>query len=345
MGINSKKPIRIKDIAAHLGLSSATISIVLNKSKGYERISDETKKRVLEYCEEANFQPNYFAKGLKERVSRQIAVVVSSVNNQFSPQLISGVRTILSDVGYVTVIIEAGYSSDAADIEKIKASIGRIVSGGVDGIIAHIPSIWSDIEPVIKNKVPVVRVDEDKNKVPCVGFDQEYAGYCLTKHFLEQGCKSIAFVNSNIDSYTYISRYNGYKKALLEEGIEVDESLVKNVDALLEGGVAACNWLMNQKKLPRAVIAATDVIAHPLLFGLLAAGIKIPEQIAIASIDDTAYSKLFTPSLTSVYVPAIEMGERAAKLILDLIGGRDHTEQYIEVPIKLNIRKSSIISN
>lgn len=332
------KEVTLKFIADHVGTSVATASLVINRGKGYERISAATAQRVMDACKQFGYKPHFFAQGLKRNTTMQIVLAVPDIYNPFSHPLIQGVKSVLSAEGYNTIVLDfTGIPKDSEPEQSLRNALSPLIHGGIDGIISHVT--WGSLKDLVPQTMPVIHIDDDIR--PGVGFNAEKAGYLLTDLFLRQGCEGIAFVDSVIDSHTYRCRLEGYRRAFAEHGAAVDESLIFRAPSSPQGGLDAFQWLINLPRLPRAVVVCTDIITHVLQLKLLGAGIRIPRDMGIASVDDTYLSRLMLPPLTCVHVPAFEMGERAATMMLRLLADQPLEQDFETVDIRLNVRESS----
>lgn len=329
------KATTLKDIAKEVNLSVATVSMVLNQSSGYERISEKTSEIIKAAAEKMNYRPSAIAQSAKGQRSNLIAFAVPNINHPFTPQLISSVGEALRDAGYQMILLDFTNNT----VEESMAQIRELKNRGIDGIIVH--SMGREYAGDIKKIMPCVYLDE-KTLLPCVWFDAQGATSQLVDHFLKQGIQDITYIGSPDDIDTYVEREKGWMLRMLQEGIQLDPQKICRVPASREGGVAAAEWLKKQEKLPRALIVYTDVVTHVLLMELHRSGIRIPEDIAIASVDDVPFSSLIYPRLTCAEVPTEEMGCRAVSMMVRLLKGE--SIGYCEtLPVTIHIRESSVI--
>ena len=223
-----EKKSTLKDVAQKVGMSVATVSMALNQSAGYERISAETRKMILAAAEELNYQPHYMAQALKKRNTKLVALAVPNIYHPFTPQLIGGVQDALRENGYHLLLLDLTNSPDTESVRTVL----QLESGGIDGLIVH--SMSGELGPVAEGKLPIVYLDE-KSVSPAVWFDADGATRTLTRHFLEQGIRRIGYVGSTMTPETYTQRERGYRSALEEAGAPVDESLICHVSPQLKG--------------------------------------------------------------------------------------------------------------
>ncbi len=336
-GQNEKKS-TLKDVARKVGRSVATVSMVLNQSAGCERISEETRQLILAAAEELNYQPHYMAQALKKRNTMLVALAVPNIYHPFTPQLIGGVQDALRERGYHLLLLDLTNSPDAESVRTVL----QLESGGIDGLIIH--SMSKELGPVVDGKLPVVYLDE-KSVSPAVWFDAGGATRTLTQHFLQQGIQKIGYIGTFMEPETYTEREKGYRDAMAQAGIPVNEEMICHVSPQLGGGGKAFAWFQGLKEKPEALVVFTDNVAHALMLQLIRAGVRIPEDVALASVDDVEISALMNPPLTCAWVPAYEMGKRAAYMMMEQIAGKDLTGVVETLTVELHIRASSIRSS
>ncbi|WP_190284752.1 LacI family DNA-binding transcriptional regulator [Bacillus sp. S3] len=330
---SSKKP-TLKDVAKKAGTSVTTASIVLSKANDYERISLKLREKIEKTALSLGYQANYVAKALRQQQTMQIGLVIPNMSHPYMPLLIRGTGEVAKEEGYNLILMNL----TDLNTEEAKESIKKLKnSSAVDGLI--IQSMANELSSATHN-MKTVYID-DHHATPSVSFGPDDAAYKLTEMFAFRGIKDIALINANSKRDTFILREEGYKKALKDFGLPFNSELVCRVSPNLEGGIKACEWLLSLPIRPSAIVVATDVIAHSLLLKMISAGIKVPDEIAIASIDDVELSSVLVPSLTCMHVDAHEIGKRAAKILINMING-ENMEGHIEtIPARLIIRESS----
>jgi LacI family transcriptional regulator len=335
--------ITIKDIAKALGLSTSTVSRAL---RGSHEISSDTKKMVLEYAEEFNYRPNPIALSLKERRSRSIGVVVCEIANNFFSQAINGIESIAYNRGY-HVIISQSHESYEREIVNVE----HLASRSVDGLLVSLSAETDKIEH-FKNLhdkgFPIVFFDRitDEIETHKVVADNYKGAYAVTQHLIDAGYKKIAHVTSAAHLSISRERLEGYKAALMDNDIPVNEAYIKNCN---HGGMIyqeledAVKSLVNLKDKPDAIVSAGDRLTVSCLQALNAIGIKVPEGIALAGFANSPLIGLLNPGLTSVKQPAFEMGQVATELLIKLIESKTAVTEFetIVLQTEVEIRDSS----
>ncbi|RZK75473.1 MAG: LacI family transcriptional regulator [Pedobacter sp.] len=337
--------ITLKDIAKALNLSISTISKALNDS--YE-ISVETKKNVLEYAKAKHYTPNRLAKGLKEGKSRSIGVVVCSLENNFVAQMLDGIDQLSSDKQYQIIIMQSKESHD----QEI-ACLSLLYGGGVDGILISPACEKVDLGYLIslqEKGLPIVLFDRlsDEIQTHKVGADNFKGAYDATQHLIDQGYKTIAHLNTNTKLSIASERLNGYKQALLDNGLQYRSELLRSCDytdsqKMKEDLEEAIDYYMGLEHRPDAIFTATDQITTRCLSILFKKEYRVPEDIALIGFTNSDLADALNPSLSTVYQPAYEIGKLAAAKLIELIE-RKHDDiifETIVLPTEIQIRNST----
>ncbi len=335
--------ITIKDIAKALGLSTSTVSRAL---RGSYEISSETKKLVLEYAEKINYRPNPIALSLKERRSSSIGVVVCEIANTFFSQAINGIESIAYNKGYHVIISQSHES-----YEREMVNVQHLASRSVDGLLVSLSSETKDIAHFMKlheKGLPIVFFDRVTNEIVThkVIVDNYKGSYDATVHLINKGFKRIA----HITSAPYLSitkeRLDGYKNALIENGIPFNEKYVQfsnHAGMIAEEIEETINNLLKQKLKPDAIVTAGDRVTTCTLSILKKMNIKIPEDIAVVGFTNSSIPDIFDPPLTTIRQPAFEMGQVATELLIQLIESKRPVTEFETrvLHTELMIRKSS----
>ncbi len=309
----------IKDIAKALGLSTSTVSRALRDS--YE-ISEVTKKKVKDYATEINYRPNPVALSLKERRTLSIGVIVAEIANTFFSQVINGIESIAYTNGYNVIITQ---SKESADREQM--ILDYLTSRSVDGLIISVAAETTNFEPLkqlYKKGLPIVffdRIVEDI-KTHKVVTDNYSGAYDATQHLINNKYKRIAAIANNTNLSIAKERLSGYRKALLDNGITIDELLIQHCEhggLIVEEVETAVDQLLKLKKRPDAFLLLTDKITTETFKILKEKNISIPKSMGVIGFNNSKYTSLFSPALSVISQPAFEMGEKAASLLLNLI--------------------------
>jgi LacI family transcriptional regulator len=335
--------ITIKDIATALNLSVSTVSKALRDS--YE-ISEATKKLVNAYAQEHNYRPNPIAQSLKQGHSKSIGIVVSTIDNQFFSQVINGIESVAYDAGFNVIMTQTHESYDL----EVK-NVGHLTHRSIDGLLISLSTETHDIEHLQRlhrQGLPIVFFDRitDEIETHKVISDNFKGGYDATRHLLDAGYTRIAHITSPPNISITRERLAGYSKALEEAGIAIPDEYIKHCP---HGGrdigeiENALNELLSLESKPDAILTTSDRITTTTLYLLNKLGIKIPEEIALIGFTNTQLADVLNPSLSSVYQPGFEMGQKATEMLLNLILSKRpvHEFETIVLPTQLITRRST----
>jgi len=318
----------IKDIAKALGLSTSTVSRALRDS--YE-ISPETKKLVIEYAEKNNYHPNPIALSLKERRSRSIGVIVCEIANSYFSQAINGIESIAYNNGYNVIIAQ---SRESFDREML--NLQYLTSRSIDGLIISVSTETTDfsyLKELHQKGMPIVFFDRIVSEIDThkVIADNYKGAYDATTHLIRNGYRRIATVsNPEVLSITR-ERLAGYKAALADNGIGVEEELIKycrHGGMILSEVEDAVNELLQLKNRPDAIFASADKLTTNCFRLLRTNGIAVPADMGLIGFSNSDLTELLDPPLSIIKQPAFEMGEISMELLLQLIESKRPVTEF-----------------
>jgi LacI family transcriptional regulator len=336
-----KKDITIYDIAQKLELSSATVSRALQDNPS---INKNTRKKIQQTAKELGYRHNTFASSLRKQKTNTIGVIVHELNSNFITSVLAGIEKVTTEAGYDLII---AHSSES--YEKEAANALNLFHKRVDGLIASLAFNTKGLDhyKTFEEKgIPVIFFDrvEEKSDSTKVIIDNYKCGYQATQHLIGQGCKKIVLVTASLKRNVYAQRHKGYMDALYDNNIPFDKSLVLIKDLSEQCGVEAAMQILTMKPLPDGAFITNDFSAAVCMQTLKEHGIKIPEDIAIVGFNNDAISKIVEPQLTTIHYPGIDMGEIAARNLINHLRGLSNIRrtQTIVVRSELIIRKSSL---
>ena len=336
-----KKDVTIYDIAQKLDLSSATVSRAL---QDHPAINKNTRKKIQEVAKELGYRHNTFASSLRKQKTNTIGVIVHELNSNFITSVLAGIEKITTQAGYDIII---AHSSES--FEKEAANALNLFHKRVDGLIASLAfdTVGLDHFKAFSDKgIPVIFFDrvEEKSDSTKVIIDNYKCGYEATKHLVEQGCKRIVLVTASLKRNVYAQRHKGYTDALFDNGITYNKNLVLIKDLSEQCGVEAALEIMKMKPLPDGAFITNDFSAAVCMQTLKEHGVRIPEDIAVVGFNNDAISKIVEPQLTTIHYPGIDMGEIAARNLINHLKGISniHHTNTIVVRSELIVRKSSL---
>lgn len=333
----------IKDLAQYLSLSTSTISRALLNDKN---IHTDTKKRVIEAAEKLGYKPNATALNLKYGKTKSIGFVVPEMTTPFSAKVLQGVHNILYPLGYKVIILQ----SDEDPLRE-RDNLLLLESFNVDGIIinlCHETQNQDLYQKIIDRGTPLVffdRIPQNTLDVSKVLVDDHIKSSLMIEHLISCGRTKIVHLMGPTTIRNAAERASGYKRILTKHNLYDAQLLIKTNGMGFEDGRAAAKQLINNKIKFDSIFAFTDIMAIGAMNYLQEQGVKIPEEIAIASFSGTEFSTNVYPQLTSVEQPLTEMGESAAELIIEKIKDNSATSRTIILDAKLVYRASTLGQN
>jgi LacI family transcriptional regulator len=333
--------ITIYDIAEKLNISAATVSRALNNSS---KISESTRKLVLETAENMNYRQNRLALALKSGKSNNVGVIVPHINRNFFSTVIRGIEEELNPHGYHVIICQS-YNAENKEVENINA----LLNAQVDGILMSISNVSSKFDHIInrilKKGVPLIFFDRKKDieGVSTVTINDYDGGYQSTQHLINEGCMRIAHLAGDTSLEIYKDRCNGYKQALIDNGFKINESYIIETKSKIEDGIDSVKKLLKLKNPPDAIFSASDFVALGAIQELKLKGVKIPDDFCVAGFSNEPFTMFMELSMTTVDQFPLDMGKIAARVFLEQVkgGGSVKLEQKVVLAPKLLIRKSS----
>ena len=314
-----------------------TVSRVINNS-GY--ISQETRERVEAAIAELGYVPNALARSLRFKQTQTIALVLTDITNPFFTTLARGVEDAASEQGFSVMFC----NTDESRSEEIEY-LNVLVQKQTDGVLLVPASGSAESLSFLRSQgVPVVVVDRRVPgfQVDMVRCDSEEGAHALVSHLIELGHRRIAALMGPETISTAADRLAGYYRALAESGLSSEPSLVLHDRYSQKGGYRMAQKALESTPRPTALFAGNNLIAVGVLRALRDAGLRVPEDISVASFDDVPESLVMDPFLTVVTQPAYEMGRQATGLLLDRLAGEGPAEvREIVLPTELVVRKST----
>jgi LacI family transcriptional regulator len=340
MIMTTNRDVTIYDIAKVLKISASTVSRGL---KNHPHVSKEMKKKILIAARKMGYQQNKFASNLRQKRTNTIGVVVPRLDSYFMSTVISGMEKIFNNFGYNLII-----SQSQESIKKESNSIATLFNTRVDGLLVSLSYETRNLEHLnlLFNKgIPVVFFDRicDHPKCKSVIIDNYKAGYEITSHMIEQGCKHIIHIGGSQIRNVYADRYRGFRRAMVDNCLEINDKSLMVTNLNHEAGIESANAILNQKERPDGIFVANDTTAVSMICELKKAGIRIPEDICVAGFNDDPISRVVDPNLTTIHYPGREMGEVAATTLISILKG-EQSELLNSIVLRhsLIIRQSSL---
>lgn len=333
----------IKDIASEAGVSIATVSYVINKTKS---ISPETKKRVFKAIKSLHYHPSKSARSLATGETGNIGFILTDDHflrtEPFYTKIFLGTEFEARGEGYYIIL-----SSINSDFSRKDPLPRFVMNASVDGIIIAGKIPQNFIERMADYKIPTVFVDyvPPSNGYPLVLIDNVQGGVLAVNHLIELGHKNIAFISSDIEHPSFFGRLNGYRQALEYARIPVRNDLIITSSAFQgrQAGVDLAKRLLSAAKDVTAIFASNDAIAIGAIHYLKTRGIRVPEDVSVIGFDGIEADLLLDPPLSTVGVPKFELGAEALKLLVNTLNNKKSLPKKIIVPVELIVRKSTSI--
>ena len=325
----------IRDVARVAGVSVATASRVLSGS-AYP-VAPEVRLRVQEAAHTLEFTANAFARGLSRRESHLVGIVVPNISEPFFLEIARGAESVTSQHGYMVVMCNT--ERDPARERKYLEELRAMRSGA---ILVERTDYDEEITRQIRtHPAPLVAIGPHLLPCSCVRVDNIHGAMTTTQHLIELGHRRIAFIEGSASSPSALDRREGFRLAMAQNGITVDEDLLLPGDYTMAGAAAAMARLLAEKAPPDAVFAANDQMAIGAMWAAMEHGLKVPEDLSVVGFNDTPVAAFLNPPLTSFHIPLRQIGEVAARLLLDQLNG-DAQLRTVTIKGKLVVRRSAI---
>ncbi len=304
------KPVSLKELAEHLGLSPATVSLVINRSPVADSIPQDTKDRVLAAARKYKYRPSFFARSLRAQRSFTIGVMVPEVSDGYSASVMSGVEDYLLQEGYFYFVVSHRHRADLID-EYPRLFLER----SVDGLIA-VDTPWT-----LQLSVPVVTVSghNQVQGVTNIVLDHVRAAEIALRHLFQLGHREVAFIKGQEFSSDTEVRWANIEKAARHLGLRISSTLISQLQGdspSPELGYAAMRRLLSSHKPFTALFAFNDISAMGAIRALREARLRVPDDVSVVGFDDIQSAAYQNPALTTVRQPLREMGRIAAETLL-----------------------------
>lgn len=327
--------VTIKDVAKLANVSPSTVSRVV---ADHPKISDATKKRVIAAMKELHYHPNAIARSLASKATHTLGLILPSTEqdvlvNPFFIQIMRGISHYAQEKGYYIM-----YTYGKNEEDEMRHLRNLINSGRVDGIIlTTVRENDESIKLLKKRKIPFVVIGkpEDIQNVLWVDNDNFHAMYSVVNRLIQKGHRKIGFIGGHKSLNVTKNRLDGYKRALENSGIAIDDNLIKLGEFTEEDGYREMNEIMDYD-LPTAVVTTDDILA----FGVIKASHEVHQKISVVGFNNTPFGEYQNPKLSTVDINAEKLGYFGAKLLINkLTGEKEDIQNYI-IETKLVDRES-----
>jgi len=326
--------ITIREVAQAAGVSVATVSRALNSPS---QVTPELRARVSAAAERLGYLAHGAARALASRRSGAIGAIIPTLDNQVFALCIDALQQRLDAHGFVLLVASTGYEA-AREARELRALLER----GVDGVMLvgaeHPPAIWRLLAAAGRIPAVVTWTSHDPAApVPCIGFDNRAAARRIAEHLLALGHRRIAMIAGPVrGNDRAAARVAGVREALAAVGLRLDPPYLAERPYTVPDGRAALMALMALPEPPTAVVCGNDHLAFGALAGARALGLRVPQDLSVTGFDDLDFAAYADPALTTVRVPAAEMGRRAADPLATTAAGEPPpAPAELEAPVML----------
>jgi DNA-binding LacI/PurR family transcriptional regulator len=326
----------IKDVARVAGVSTATVSHVINKTRS---VSEETRQRVMRAIEDCNYYPNAHARSLASGRSNTLGLLVSDISNPFFPELVKSIETVAFEKGYDVVLSNTDYN-DERTLNYVRRFIERKVAG-----VALMTSELDKglIEELARCHVPVVFLDIGSAGLCMSNLLVDYAKGIneAISHLAGLGHTKIAYVGGPRHLSSAAKRLEAFETSMSYQLPRAGRLAIYEGDFRLESGRRAAREMLDEPELPTAVVVANDMMALGVMQEFRERGLHIPEDISIVGFDDIAFAALSNPPLTTIRLPRADLGREAVEALLATITDPERQGVEVNVPTYLVLRDST----
>lgn len=316
----------IKDVAREAGVSIATVSRVLNE---IDVVNEDTKKKVLDAIKKLNYRPNIVARSLKTQKTKTIGIIIPDISSQVYSEIARGAEDVSNIYGYNVILCNTDLDTEK-EMEYIKVLKEKMV----DGIIYMSNSLEDGIVDLLKElSLPTVLVEtSDKDNVfPSVTIDNEKAAFDAVEYLINKGDKLIAYIGTGEElSNACSERFEGYKKALEKNNIDIKDGLIRHCSLKAKDGYEAVSSMIKNKEKMDAIFCGSDEVAMGAINSLRDHNVKVPDDVDVMGFDNISAASLFYPKLTTVEQQMYDMGSVGMRMLIKIIGKKKlDNEHYI----------------
>lgn len=332
----SSTEITIIDVANEAGVSYSTVSRVVN-NKSY--VKPETREKVVQAMTRLGYQANLQARSLAGGRSNVIGLLLVDLTTQYVGEILRGVDDVLAANQYELML----YTTHRRKTKE-SAYANMMARGLADGLLIILPrEPEAYVESLRQRNFPYVLIDQfgiDEADLSVTAANHQ-GGYEATQHLINLGHRQIGIITGWMDMVSARHRLNGYKAALADYNIPLDDSLIFEGDFTQAKGFYGANTLLDLPKPPTAIFASNDVTALGVIEAIRSRNLRVPEDVSVVGFDDIPMAAILSPQLTTVRQPLTEMGLLATQLLLNKIQKPEETQASIILPTDLIIRNST----
>ncbi|ARS52250.1 LacI family DNA-binding transcriptional regulator [Kushneria konosiri] len=305
----------IREVAASAGVSPATVSRVM---KGEVPVNAETRARVEAAIEAMGYAPNAFARSLASNRLGGVGLVISHLAGPFMGRVMMTLEATLRRAN-VSLLVASG----GGEVERERDAVDFLRGRRCDGLIVHANALSDAALATLATTTPLVVFNRRVLEIEahCIDLDNEYGGYLATRHLVDQGHRHIACLTGPLHQQDAAGRLAGYRRALSEQGIAIDEQALIEGDFTERSGEKGMIDLLTREVPVTAVVAGNDDMALGAMSVLRAQGYSVPRDMSLVGYDNEACARHVVPGLTTIHAPLEEMAQEAAERLIRLVAG------------------------
>lgn len=325
----------IKDVAKRAGVSTTTVSHVINKTRF---VAEETREAVWVAIKELHYSPSAVARSLKVNHTKTIGLLATSSEAPYFAEIIEAVERRCFAQGYIL-------GNAHNNIQKQQAYLSMMAQKRVDGLLVMCSEYPDALIAMLEDNrnIPMVVMDWGKSRGDFTDTVLDNAfdgGYLAGRYLIERGHRDIGAIPGQLERNTGGGRHAGFVKALSEAGITLRDEWLVQGDFEPESGYLAMQQILSQKQRPTAVFCGGDIMAMGAICAADEMGLRVPQDISVIGYDNVRNARYFTPALTTVHQPKERLGETAFDMLIDRITSKREESQTIEVYPSLIERRS-----
>ncbi|MFU2315327.1 ribose operon transcriptional repressor RbsR [Rahnella sp. PCH160] len=332
----------MKDVARLAGVSTSTVSHVINKNRF---VSESIADKVNAAVEQLNYAPSALARSLKLNQTRTLGMLLTASSNPFYSEVVRGVERSCYERGYSLILCNTD-----GDAERMNRSLETLLQKRVDGLLIMCTENHRPSKDAISRypSLPIVMMDWSpfEGSIDVIQDNALLGGEMATDHLIRHGYSRIACITGPLDKTTAQERLNGYRKAMKKAGLEILPGYEVSSDFEFGGGLVAMEQLLMLPVPPHAVFASNDAMAVGVYQALYQRGIRVPDDVAVVGYDDIQLAQYMMPPLTTIHQPKDSLGELAVDALLHRLQDPESEPQVLVLTPELVVRQSvgSLIS-
>lgn len=330
----------IKDVAKLAGVSVSTVSKYLNRP---DSLKEEYREKIQNAINILQYKPSSLARSMRTRKTNLIALIVPEMSNFYYSEIYSAVRVAAGQYGYTIIL----YTTEES-VSVLKRYLTEIVALGVDGIIICFLDEDEMIEcfAEVQRQIPIALMGWDINntRFNSAIVDVFDGIYHATRHLIELGHHEIAFIGGPLESRISKEKFNGYKLAMQQEGIQIRPEFISSGKYRFQTGYFCTRNFMGLTKRPTAIVCANDVLAIGAIKYLISNEIRVPEECSVIGFDGTSLSSIYQPAVSTMAQPIADMGVEIMKLLAAKIRNPKSKNKQIIFKTTLTARETTVAS-